>query len=696
MSRHRQHKESSAPALGHSARPGLLPAGLLPMRWAAWCHGGVAALALAALTAAAGSAASAPPPPAESFTRSEAIGDFALSPSGKHLAVVLTAPNGYRVAAVIDLAQPEQHKVVADFANANVNAVYWINDERLFFTAAQPGYYIDYGGTGSFAVNRDGSELRRLTAWVTDSATTGTRIASRVLPWDWTLYTTVRDGSADVLMTRVSRDTAGDRTLAQLGRLDTLTGQLRLLTDKMPDQATRWIVDREGQPRVVQVKRDGRDKLFWQAPGSSEWTLLEDRDANSDDTIQPAYLEGDGTLIVAARNGRDTTALWAYDTRRRKVDPEPLLAMEGYDVAARLVTDSATRTVVGVHASASGPLSIWFDPRLAGIQKAVDAALPAGRANRLYCSPCASAENVVVLSTSDRQPGEMFLYQRANGTLRRIGRARPWLDEASQGTRSFHRVAARDGLSLPVIVTHPGGKAADEPLPAVLLVHGGPWVRGSTLTWDAEAQFLASRGFRVLEVEFRGSLGFGWRHFRASWQQWGLQMQDDLADAVAWAAKEKLIDPRRVCIYGGSYGGYAALMGPARHPGTYRCAASAAGVTDIDLMYSGIWGDISVQAKRYAMPLLIGERERDAERLRATSPISRVAEVKVPVLLVQGGVDRRVPEVHADRYLDAARKAGVNIEYVRYAEEGHGWYSSDNHADFLRRLERFLNQALRP
>jgi len=665
----------------------------LPLR-----HGWVASLATVLFMAAGGArgADTAPLPPAESYTRSAAIDDFALSPSGKHLAVVLTAPNGYRVAAVIDLAQPEQHKVVADFANADVNAVYWVNDERLLFTARQPGHYIDYGGKGMFAINRDGSDLRQLTAWITDSADTGTRIASRLLPWDWTLYATLRDGSADVLLTRVSRDTAGDRVLAQLGRLDTKTGQLRLLTDKMPDQATRWLLDGDGQPRVVQVRRDGRDKLFWQAPGSSDWALLEDRDDSSDDTIQPLYLEGDGALIVAARNGRDTTALWAYDTRRRKMDSEPLLALDGYDLGSGLVTDIRTRTVVGVLATASRPLSVWFHPRMAGIQKAVDAALPAGRANRLYCNPCETAENVVVWSTSDRQPGEMFLYQRGNGTLRRIGRARPWLDEASQGTRTLHRVAARDGLSLPVVVTHPAGKAANDTLPAVLLVHGGPWLRGSSVTWDAEAQFLASRGFRVLEVEFRGSLGFGWRHFRAGWQQWGLQMQDDLADALAWAAKERLIDPQRVCIYGGSYGGYAALMGPARHPGSYRCAASFAGVTDIDLMYSGIWGDISVQAKRYAMPLLIGDRERDAERLRANSPISRVAEVKVPVLLVQGGVDRRVPEVHADRYLDAARKAGVNIEYVRYAEEGHGWYSSDNHADFLRRLEHFLNQALRP
>jgi dipeptidyl aminopeptidase/acylaminoacyl peptidase len=236
---------------------------------------------------------------------------------------------------------------------------------------------------------------------------------------------------------------------------------------------------------------------------------------------------------------------------------------------------------------------------------------------------------------------------------------------------------------------------AEQRLPAVLLVHGGPWVRGSDLGWSAEAQFYASRGYRVLEPEFRGSAGYGWRHFHAGWKQWGLAMQDDLADAVQWAARQGLIDPARVCIVGGSYGGYAALMGPIAHPGTYRCAASLAGVTDIDLMYSVSWSDFSEEYKRYGMPVLVGDRVKDAEMLARSSPIKRVAEIKVPLLLAHGAQDHRVPIVHEQDFVAAARQAGVDVEVHLYPEEGHGFYDPANRADYYGHLERFLAKALK-
>ncbi|HEY8708684.1 MAG TPA: prolyl oligopeptidase family serine peptidase [Burkholderiaceae bacterium] len=296
-------------------------------------------------------------------------------------------------------------------------------------------------------------------------------------------------------------------------------------------------------------------------------------------------------------------------------------------------------------------------------------------------------------STSDRQPGEYFLFDRKQSSLQRIGAARPWIDESKQGHRSFHRLSARDGLQIPVYVTTPPD-ATTQSRAAVLLVHGGPFLRGTDLDWHAEAQFFASRGYVVLEPEFRGSEGYGWRLFRAGWKQWGRAMEDDLADTVQWAAKQGLIDAGRVCIVGGSYGGYADLMGPIRSPGVYRCAVSLAGVTDIDLMYSVTWSDTSEDQRRYGMPQLIGDRNQDAVALARASPLQRVAEIKVPVLLVHGGVDRRVPIVHASKFVAAARNAGVAIEELVYPDEGHGFADPTNHADYLTHVERFLAKSL--
>jgi dipeptidyl aminopeptidase/acylaminoacyl peptidase len=167
-------------------------------------------------------------------------------------------------------------------------------------------------------------------------------------------------------------------------------------------------------------------------------------------------------------------------------------------------------------------------------------------------------------------------------------------------------------------------------------------------------------------------------------------------DVVDWAAAQQLTDPARVCLYGGSYGGYAALMGTVRYPQAYRCAASFVGVTDLQLMYSSVRSDITVHAKRYSMPTLIGDPKADAEMLRTSSPIHRVAEIKAPLLLAHGTLDRRVPIEHAQAFAKAAEAAGVKLEVVTYPEEGHGWIDAKNHADFLARLEAFFARSLRP
>jgi dipeptidyl aminopeptidase/acylaminoacyl peptidase len=249
-------------------------------------------------------------------------------------------------------------------------------------------------------------------------------------------------------------------------------------------------------------------------------------------------------------------------------------------------------------------------------------------------------------------------------------------------------------LPLPVYLTRPAAAKEGEQLPGVVLVHGGPFVRGHNLQWDAEAQFLASRGYLVIETEYRGSTGYGFRHFRAGWKEWGQAMQDDLADAVAWAVQRRLVDPKRVCIAGGSYGGYAALMGPIRNPGVYQCAVSFAGVTDIDLMYSIAWSDLSEEWKRYGMPQLIGDPKEEGERVTAASPLRQASRIKVPVMLAHGGLDRRVPIDHSRRFRSEAERAGVKVEWVAYADEGHGFVNPANRADYWRRMENFLSRSI--
>lgn len=626
------------------------------------------------------------------YARRPDVRQAAVSPSNRHAALLINGPRGRVVLAVVDLADPSQRRVIAAYDDVDIDEVSWVNDRRLVYSASEPGPRLSYDMWGTFAIDLDGSEERHLISARSDTeAPTGSSIRLRLLPRGWDYWRTVGDGSDDVLVTRWLDSSERGWRPQVVARVNTRTLALQTLSEGQPEGADRWLFDARGQLRVVTTSVAERSALWWKPQPDAAWAKLHEWDALAGDALIPTALERDGTLIVAARHG-DTTALFAYDLRQRKLDAEPLVGVQGFDVD-RVIFDRRQQRAAGVAVVAQRPTWVWFDEGLARAQAVVDKSLPAGRSNRLLCGDCIGAERFVVQSMGDRQPGEYFVFDTKAGRLAPLLASRPWIDESTQGQRSFHRVAARDGLSLPVVVTHPAGLRPDQPAPTVMLVHGGPWAPGATTLWDDEPQFLASRGYRVLEVSFRGTTGLGWKHERASWGQWGLAMQDDLEDALLWAVREKLTDPDRVCIYGASYGGYAALMGPVRHPGRYRCAVSLVGVTELQLMFSSTWTDVSPAGRRYGYARLVGDPEKDAERLRSSSPVHRVSDIKVPVLVAQGRLDRRVTPEHADRFVRAARAAGVDIERVDY-EEGHGFALAESQADFWSRLEKFLARHL--
>jgi dipeptidyl aminopeptidase/acylaminoacyl peptidase len=322
----------------------------------------------------------------------------------------------------------------------------------------------------------------------------------------------------------------------------------------------------------------------------------------------------------------------------------------------------------------------------------VDQKLP-GRVNRLSCRRCSGEDRVVlVFSYSARDPGHWFVVQ-GGAPLRwqDVGRARKRVDPRQMANVEFHRIAARDGRELPVWLTVPSGRGPGVKGPAVVMVHGGPWLRGGHWAWDAMDQFLASRGYLVIKPEFRGSLGYGDAHYRAGWREWGRAMQDDVADALLWAVRQGRVDPARACIAGASYGGYSTLMGLIRHPELYRCGIAWLAVTDPRLMFEPLWrSDFSDDIRRYELPALIGDPTKDAQMLREVSPVAQAARLTAPLLLAFGEYDSRVPIDHAKALRSALRDAGREPEYVVYPGEGHGWLKPATRLDFGQRIERFL------
>jgi dipeptidyl aminopeptidase/acylaminoacyl peptidase len=366
----------------------------------------------------------------------------------------------------------------------------------------------------------------------------------------------------------------------------------------------------------------------------------------------------------------------------------------GFDFRGEpIIRQDAPEVTLGFRMMTDGQTTVWLDERMKKIQQDVDARLP-GRINRLTCGKCGSDDVVVlVYSYSDQDPGQYFIYRPARNDWQSVGRVRPEIDPKRMATLDLHRIRARDGLELPVWLTLPPGAGPKSARPAVVLIHSGPWMRGEYMHWSRDAQFLASRGYVVIEPEFRASTGYGYRHFRAGWRQWGRAMEDDVTDALNWAVGEGLVDAKKVCIAGASYGGYATLMGLVRTPELYRCGVAWAAVTDPRLLFEGSWrSETSEEARMYSLPTLIGD-PKDAAALAAITPVEQASRIKAPLFLAFGALDHHVPLEHGTRLRSALRAAGKEPEWIVYADEGRGWL--ENQIDFARRMEAFLAKYLK-
>ncbi|WP_088278491.1 prolyl oligopeptidase family serine peptidase [Ideonella sp. A 288] len=635
--------------------------------------------------------------PVEAFFRHPDLAAARLSPSGRRLA--LTMRVGERLAlAVLDLDAGAAAKVAARFADADVGDFHWLGDDRLVLDTIdlQAGLGDQRYQPGLFTVAADGTDLRMLIA--TESTfLRQASIARQPLDWNHHLLAVPQGGSDEIIVGRRQGNAGHDLVGVVPLRLNVKTLRVRNLAAGTPEGAVDWWLDRQGELRAAARLREGRQSVFWRAPGSDEWRLL----ATMPDAARPWWphsVDDDGGLYVTESSGLDgVSVLKRFDFAAGRPAAEALVSTPGFDFSGALLHD-LTGPVLGVRALTDAETTVWFDAAARRWQAEVDRRLP-GRVNQLNCRRCAGAEPVVLVrSWSDQQPSEYWLYRpgRAQGDWQAIGRARKDIDARGMATLDLHRVRTRDGMDMPVWLTLPPGAKGAGPWPAVVLVHGGPWVRGATWRWDVEAQFLASRGYVVIQPEFRGSTGYGARHFQAGRRQWGRAMQDDLLDALQWAIGRGTVDAKRVCIAGGSYGGYAALMGPIRHPEAYRCAIAWAAVTDPARLMDrwSAWSDMSDEARRYALPELVGDPVKDAAMLTEVSPLAQAARLKVPLLLVHGAQDRRVPIDHGERLRDALKAAGRPPEWVVYADEGHGFLRVGNRVDFGRRLESFLKQHL--
>jgi dipeptidyl aminopeptidase/acylaminoacyl peptidase len=627
----------------------------------------------------------------EDLIRPARVSALALSPSGRYLGALVPVGNR-RNLAILDLNEPGQFRAITSFAAEDVGGFAWVNEDRLVFWMGanlQLGSGAQRLGQGLLAINRDGTEPRVI-ASPNAELENARNFVYRTTYFAVTVGQLTGDFSShDVLGINNDRNAA----YPDVVRVDTRTGRRTLLTDRKPGNAINWIADRAVAVRAAITTEDEnrRNSLHWRASADAPWVLQASWPTFSNEVITPVGFEPDGTLLVlATHQGR--MALWRWDPAKKQL-AERLIAHKDYDLTPGSVQwDAATGELQGIQIEAEKPMQVWLDDKLEAVQSAIDKALPS-TLNRL--TRLSSQGRFLITSRSDRQAARWHLYDPAKRTLEEVAAAAPWLKPEQFSEPRFVRYKARDGRSIPAYLTLPQRRGEGR-LPLVVLVHGGPYVRGETWGFDAEAQFLASRGYAVLQADFRGSLGYGHEHYAAGKRQWGLAMQDDLNDGALWAVAEGIADRDRLAIAGASYGGYAVMMGLARDPDFWRCGVNWVGVTDLELLTQATWSDTAQwDGAEHFFDVHLGDVKADSERFKQTSPLEQVGRIKRPVLMVYGARDVRVPIEHATRMEAALKARNVPSELVVYNDEGHGFLRRANRVDFYERMERFLAQHLR-
>lgn len=643
-----------------------------------------AAVVIAALVApispVAQAAGPTAPVPIEDFVRQPEFRSIRFSPDGKRFAAIVDS-KGRAVLTVVDFAT-NKGKSYAPDRGLDVDSFRWLTNDLITVSSVRMGvraFDLAYGDFVDSFVSVDGKSGP---AW--GLAETAIR---RVPGSETDVVVGLPNGYYGIDLLVVD-STNGDRK--------------RVIMDKPPGPRIRsWILDEQLVPRAgVGYNVTTHQREIWARDGAdAPWVKLLAYDPRTERGFVPVAVDDNGDLLVLSDQSTGRDALYRLDRSTGKPG-EVLAGHAEFDIDdSDLYYATRTRVPVGVEIDAEKPQMYWFDAASALHQRTLDASLPAGRANQLTYL---NNGKVLVLSRGDTEPGVYYFFDPQAKTLTEWVRTRPWIRPEQMSKMEVLRYRARDGQELFGYYTRPAGASAGRPVPLLVWVHGGPTGR-DRWGFDADVQFFASRGYAVFQPNFRGSTGMGDQFAAAGFRQWGRLMQDDVTDGVRALIDQGRVDPRRICIGGASYGGYAALMGVIREPEMFRCAIDEVGVTDlIDFVdspvpdynrRSGTWRDAEMERDLYRR---IGDTRDPQQRrvMEENSPRRMAAKIKVPVLLLYGTSDWRVPLEHGTSMRDALRAAGGRYEWKSYNGEGHGIWDRQNQLDRLQRLEKFLADNL--
>jgi len=597
--------------------------------------------------------------PMEDFFKNPESTGYDLSPDGEHLAFLKPWQN--RLNIHVQKIGEEEVTRITSATERDIAGYIWANNERI-------AYVQDTAGDENFrvyAVDIDGSDSKELTPFEKVRAS---------------IIDELENDPEHMLIDMNKRDAR----VFDVYRININTGKMEMIAQN-PGNITGWMTDHDGNLRIALTTDGVNTSVLYRDSEKDDFQALVT--TSFKETLNPLFFTFDNkNLYVASNIGRDKEAIYEYDVENKK-NIRLLYEHPEVDVNSLMKSDKRKK-ITGTYYYTEKLHYHFFDEDREQLQAELEKRLP-GVEVRVY-SMSKDETKVLVRTFSDRSLGAYYYLNRGTNEFMKLVDISPWLNEDELSEMKPISYTSRDGLTIHGYLTLPKGVRAKN-LPVVINPHGGPWSRD---TWGfiPEVQFLANRGYAVLQMNFRTSTGYGRKFWEAGFKQNGLAIQDDISDGVNWLIDQGIADPERVGIYGGSYGGYCTLAGVAFTPDLYACGVDYVGISSWFTILEGIppyW-----EPMREMMYEMVGHPEKDKELLEKTSPLFHADKIKAPLFVAQGANDPRVNIKESNQIVEALKKRGVEVEYMVKDNEGHGFRNEENRFDFYRAMEKFLAKHL--